>query len=184
MLCGLGAVVFAAQAAGRWLATGAMAMGFVLAATVVRVEHQPDALWTGVVVLTSGLQLFHPRLRWLTAACGGVLAGLSVWFMLAHGLPKAPAVLLAAALPAVSLSLALRSPAFAPDALQEEALLAMLALGLSVAVVPEISAGWRSALALNVEQTPNQTHALPSWVMIVGGLSVMFGGIYSFWRHR
>jgi hypothetical protein len=75
-----------------------------------------------------------------------------------------------------------RTPAFAPPLLQEEALVALLALGTLVAVAPTVSQGWRSALALNLADTGASMPLVPVWMVCFVGAATALGGLWSLWR--
>jgi hypothetical protein len=209
MLCGLGAATFATVAAAcrlearrqkaearrfssvfRLLASlfvlgGALAAGLGAAVVSIGPERLPDPVWTaGLVALVAILQLIRPGLYILTAACGGALAGLWSMLLRSQALPPAPALILATALPLVAVCLAARRPNFAPVALREEALLLMAALGVAVAIAPDIAAGWRSAVALNLADEGPVNQIVPTWVVILSGASLALGGLYSWWTHR
>lgn len=187
MLCGLGTVIFATAASRRWYGLGALALGFAVAVLSFPSERLPDPVWTGVLVaLAAVLQLVRPGQIALTAVCGGALAGVWSSLLRIQGLPLPPALMLAAALPAISVWLAARRPAFAPAAVREEALLAVFGLGLAVAMAPGVLAGWRSALALNVsiDENSHVNQIVPAWTLLLGGASVALGGLYSLWTRR
>lgn len=184
MLCGLGTATFATSATG-WRTASGLTLGFAAAAVLIRPERLPNPVWTGgLVALAAILQLVRPGVRPLTAASGGALAGLWSSILRMQGLPPAPALILAAALPAISAILTARRPAFAPVTLREEALVVVLLLGLAVAMAPEVSAGWRSALALNLEEKNSVGQIVPAWVLFLSAVSAALGGLYSLWTRR
>jgi hypothetical protein len=61
---------------------------------------------------------------------------------------------------------------------------AMVALGLAVAVIPEVSAGWQSALALNREGKDSSNQIIANWVLVLSAASVVLGGLYGVFRRR
>lgn len=194
MLCALGAAVFAAEKGVvplfRGWPTGkrgttpfSLAVGFLPAALYVRPDRLPDVGWTGgVVALTAALALIRPRYGALTAACGGMLAAFWAALLEFEGLPRPAALGVATTLPAISSYLAARHPAFAPRVLREEALLAVFALAVVVAMAPTVSEGWRAALALNLVDQGGSTHIVPAWTIGLAAGSVALGGLYSLWR--
>jgi hypothetical protein len=152
---------------------------------LIRPEALPNAGWTGCIVAgVAALQIFRPDVRLLTPLCAGALAGLWSVLLQIQGLPWPAAIAAAASVPALSAFLSIRSPAFAPEALREEAMLAMLFMGLAVAVIPEVSAGWQSALALNREDSASTNRILANWVLVLSGASIVLGGLYSLLRRR
>jgi hypothetical protein len=184
MLCGLGAAIFATTAT-RWDSAAAMAAGFGAAVVFIRPELLPDAGWTGsIVAVVAALHIFRRDVRFLGPICGGALAGIWSALLETQGLPREVSLAVAAMLPAVSALLTVKRPAFAPESLREEALLVMCALGLGVAMIPDILSGWRSALALNRQAQDNANHIIANWVLVLSAISVALGGLYSFLRRR
>jgi hypothetical protein len=183
LLCAVGSVIFAAQGTKRSIL--GLAVGFAAAASWVHPGRLPDVAWiAGVTALAAGLTLFRPALVDLGAVWGGALAGILVSLLRVEGIPAVPALILSAALPSVSAFLALRRSDFAPKAMREEALLLLLALGAGAAMAPQIVAGWQSAGSLNVGPGQNAANSMPAWVLLLGGMSVALGGLFSLWRHR
>lgn len=197
MLCALGAAVFAAGPVGKGVVplfrgwpTGkrgttlfSLAGGFALGAMWFRPDHLPDAAFTGgIAALVSALELVRPRRGILTAAFGGALTALWAALLQIEGLPRPAALAVAAVLPAISAYLAIRRPTFAPRVLREEALLAVFALAVVVAMAPTVSEGWHSALALNLIDQGRSTQIVPAWTISLAAGSVALGGLYSFWR--
>lgn len=185
MLCGLGSATFATTASGKRETIAALALAIVIAAARIPADALPDARWIGcVVAAVAAIQIFRTDVRWIGPLCGGALAGLLGALLEIQGLPFAIGVLLAAAIPSFPAYLSARRAEFAPKALREEAMLAMMALGLAVAVIPEVAAGWQSALTLNRAgaNSPNQT--LANWVLVLSVASVSLGGLYALLRRR
>jgi hypothetical protein len=187
MLCGLGAAIFATTGAGKRETLGFLALGFVAAAIFIRPEALPDTAWAGCIAAgVAALQIFRPDVRWLALLCGGALAGFWSALLQIQGLPLGSAMVLAGIVPAVSGFLVQRRHEFAPESLREEAMLAMVALGLAVAILPEVSAGWQSALALNREAagSSSQNQIIANWVLVLSAASVVLGGLYALLRRR
>ena len=186
MLCALGAATLAAAARSSRYAVPALALGFAVSVVAIAPERMPNPVWIGGwVALVAILELARPGFEVLTAASAGALAGL--WFSLLQiqGLSMTFALVLAAAVPATSAFMASRSPRFMPASLGDEALLVVIALALIVAVTPDVSAGWRSALVLNLENESARSEELSRWVLVLTGSSVALGGLYSLvWRSR
>jgi hypothetical protein len=162
-----------------------LAAGFAGAAYLFSPERLPDPVWVGgLAALAAGIRLLRPAWDLAAAACGGALAGVLAVQWQAQGLPAIASVIMAAAVPVTSAYLTWRSRAFAPARLVEEAVLLVLALGLLVATVPAISAGWQTARALNIESTAGAKQMIPAWVLFLSGAAAASGGIVSLWRHR
>ena len=184
MLCGLGSTILATTAATKWDAA-ALAAGYAASTAFTFTSTLPDAAWTGVAVaFVAALRIFRPRVPLLAPACGGVLAGITSALLQAQGLPAPLALSLSAAVLAMSALLTAKLPAFAPEALREEALLVAVGLGLAVATLPEISAGWHSALVLNREEQHSANHVIANWVFVLSAASVALGSLYSLLRRR
>ena len=184
MLCGFGAVVFAATAIrGRWsVAVGAC--GFVLGALAAGIDGGPDPVWVaGLAVLVAVLVLTWPRHWILASASCGLCAGIWGSLFQAQGLPAASAYASAAAVPALSAWLAARRPVFAPPILRDERLLAVFVLGIAVAIAPAIAEGWRAAMNLTLE-SGTMKQPVPAWTVALAGASLASGGMYALWSRR
>ena len=187
MLCGLGAAIFATTGATKRETLRFLAVGFAAGVIFIRPEALPAPAWAGCIAAASAvLQLFRPDVRWPGLLCGGALAGFWSALLQIQGLPLGAAIILAAAVTAMSGYLAQRRPEFAPEVLREEAMVLMVALGLAVAVIPEVSAGWQSAIALNREATDsaNQNQIIANWVLVLSAASVVLGGLWGAMRKR
>ena len=182
LLCGIGAVVFSTGAAVPRRLAGVVA-GFGLTSWLLRAGVPDPASVAGFAALVAGCKIYRPAWITLPAFCGGLLAAVLGVLLREQGLPSPYALLLCAAIPAVSIALASRSSNFAPESMQEEGVLLMLALGLGAAVGPALIEGWRSAGAMNVaaEATNN---IMPAWVLSVAAASTFIGAAWSLWRHR
>ncbi|MEP7310864.1 MAG: hypothetical protein ABJA98_35655 [Acidobacteriota bacterium] len=210
MLCGLSAAVFATYIAsatttlhetaaasertaltpptlrwrgGRLVASVALACGFGLTSWWVGSGRPVDAAWAGgLVAAVAATQLVLPRHPAYLSVASGALAAL--WASLLHvqGLPQPIAMASGAALPIASAYLSLRTPAFAPPLLQEEGLVAVLAIGIMVAVLPAVAQGWQSAIALNLADKGASLPQMPAWLMSFVGASMILGALSSLWR--
>jgi hypothetical protein len=188
MLCGLGAVTLTTTAGRRLEAFGAVGLSIVIAAVGISVEYLPDARWIGCAVAAIATVLvFRPNAQWIGPLCGGVLAGLLAVLLEAQGVAFWVAMPGAVLLPAASAYCCSRRPDFAPGDLRQEAMLATAALGLIVAMIPEVTAGWQSALALNREaetESGSSQIIIANWVLVLSAASVALGGLYTLLRHR
>ena len=203
MLCALGAVVYSAAAAAaparraRHLTT--LAIGFVIATIVASPQRLPDPAWVGV--LTTGaamVTLFRPRFSVVAAGWGGALGGILTALTEVQGMHPAasvgPVVVLIAwgfanldvpELIAMVVWLTWLRPSFAPEALRDEALLAVSLLGLVVAVVPGVIDGWQAAANLTIEPvTAGPTAPIPTWTLTLVATSMALGAVYSLWSRR
>jgi hypothetical protein len=185
MLCGLGAVSFGATANVRRETLPALAAAFGIAIAGVSQELLPDARWIGgTAAAVAALHIFRPSIRWIGPVYGGILAGVLGVLLQAQGVSVIIAVPLAVAALSVSAYLSDRRSEFAPETLRQEAMLATMILGLTVAVIPGVMAGWQSAIALNREQTDSSNQIIATWVLVLGASSMMLGGLYSLLRRR
>jgi len=209
MLCGLSAAVFATYVASaatthetaatsepdtsttprlRWLdgrlaAAVALMCGFGLTSWWMGPGRPVDASWAGgLVAVVAATQLILPRHPAYVTAASGALAALWASLLHAQGLPQAIAIASGAALPMTSAYLSMRRPAFAPPLLQEDGLVAVLALGVIVAVLPTVAQGWQSAIALNLADKGALLPLIPIWLASFVGASMTLGALSSLWR--
>ncbi len=181
LLCVLASVVFAAGITRRWQDFVALPAG--LAVAVLWLPPEP-AVVGGLVALVTLSQLGRPGWRLAGAVGAGALAGLWTVWLRGWGLPTLPALIVSAAVPAVSAWLSLREASFAPVRIREDALFAVGALGLVVAVGPTVMAGWSSAAALNVSRGGAGAIGPGPWLFIAGAGFMLIGGVHSLWRRR
>jgi hypothetical protein len=185
ILCALGAVVFAAAAArpkGGLLAFGG---GFVAAAIVLGPDRLPDAgVAAAFAAAAAALCLYTGRYVLAGSACGGWLAGTWLALLHAQGLPFALAAVAAATPSAVAVWLTRTRPAFAPDVIREEGLLAVLLLGTGVAILPGVLDGWQTAAVLNARMPGATAVTVPAWVVVVVAASMAMGAVSSLWSRR
>jgi hypothetical protein len=118
------------------------------------------------------------------AAAGGVLAGWWAALLEVQGLPPWPAAGAGLVLLLVPMWLAWTRPAFAPEVIREEGLLAVAVLGLGVASMPAILDGWQAAGNLSVTPERQVSAGIPAWTLTIILISASFGGLYSFWSRR
>ena len=190
MLCALGAVVYSAAAAAaparRARHLTALAIGFVIATIVARPQRLPDPAWVGV--LTTGaamVTLFRPRFSVVAAGWGGALGGILTALTEVQGMHPAASVGPVVVLIAMVVWLTWLRPSFAPEALRDEALLAVSLLGLVVAVVPGVIDGWQAAANLTIEPvTAGPTAPIPAWTLALVVTSTALGAVYSLWSRR
>ncbi|HET8697477.1 MAG TPA: hypothetical protein VFO94_08330 [Gammaproteobacteria bacterium] len=185
MLCALGAAGFAALRAADRAGMAAVMAGFGAALGAVTAGRfpEPSSIGAAAVVLAA-VALFRPSL-WLAAAlAAGAFAGLWVSVLRAQGLPLAPALVLAAAVPAAAMALTTRRPRFAPSVLREEALLLVGGLGLVVALGPPLVAGFESADAFASQPLSGGPEASVGWLSAFVAGCVVLGGLYSLWKRR
>lgn len=185
LLCGLGATSLAAWTAGGWRSRSVFLAGFLIGALLFGASRFPDPSWIATATAAAtALTLWKPAWSDVAIVCGGILAGLWISVLQLQGLPFAPALFVAAVLPAVAAFLATRRAGFATLALREEALVIVIGLGLALAMAPEVAAGWRSALELKAIPLDVERPGGAIWLLLFGGLCTLFGGLYSLWRRR
>jgi hypothetical protein len=120
----------------------------------------------------------------LSAACGGALAGMWSALLEVQGLPAPVALTVAGLALVVSAWLARTRPAFAPELLRDEGLLAISVLGLGVAVMPAILDGWQAAGSLSVTPERQGSTGIPVWTLTIILMSASLGAVHSFWSRR
>jgi hypothetical protein len=186
MLCALGAVVYAAAAARHVSHLAAAAAGFVAAALIASPQRLPDPAWVGVVSAGAALViLFRPRFAIASAAWGGALGGMLTAMVEVQGLHPIAAIVAPALLATSAAWLARVRPAFAPDLLRDEALLAICLVGLVVAIVPGVTDGWQAAANLTIAPaTPAPVTPMPVWTLALVGTATALGAVYSLWSRR
>ncbi len=181
ILCVLGAAACASGLRRRWQDLAALPLGFAVAVTW---QPSAPAAAGGLALLAVLSLLIRPDRSYVGAAGAGVLAGL--WAVWLHGLgcPWALALVLGAAVPVVAAWLSLTRPSFAPVRIREDALFAVGALGLVVAVGPTVTAGWSSAVALNLPRGGVAASGPGPWLFAAGAGVMLIGGVHSLWRRR
>lgn len=183
-LCALGAVALAAVS-GRAPWTAMVAVGVGLAAGVwwLGAREVPDAAWFGLSVLAiAATRLASLRGIVVAAFVAGGLSAVWMSMLRVAGLPFWAALAIAAAPPMAAAYLTPTRPRFAPAIVRDEALLITLTLALAVAAAPRIVEGWRSALALNIQDTTTRALVLPAWTVALAAFAMAAGGAYSLWR--
>jgi hypothetical protein len=186
MLCALGALVIATWVSRPARELPVLGAGFLAAALLTGPDRLPDAVWMGALAVGAvAIYLCWPRYSILGAGAGGALAGAWSSLMQLQGLPAAPAVAVAAAAVALSWWLSRTNPSFAPEAIREEGLLAIAALGLGVAMLPAVLDGWQSAAQMNVPAARDEAvRALPLWTTTLVTGSIVCGALYAVWSRR
>ena len=188
----LGAVVFGAAGVQRgavprrgiWFFPAA---GFLVAWPVASGIGGADSMAVGAIAVAVALAalLGRPPLQVVSFASGAAAA---LWsrYLEVLGLPVWIAVPVAAAMPAVAVWLSAVRPVFAPPRLREEGLLLVVALGLAVAFLPELVAGWQSAAALNTGslRAPLVAGQPAVWVLLAAAVAAVAGGLAAARRGR
>jgi hypothetical protein len=185
MVCALGAAVFAAAAHRRMRDRAALAAGFVAGLALVSPSGIPDVTLVGLMAAgAAALYIFRPRYSLLAVALGGSLGGVFASLLQLQGLPSWAALPVAAALLVVPLHLAAARPAFAPDVLRDEGLLAVAVLGLGAAMLPGVLDGWQAAANLAATGERSATGGLPLWTLALLLVASCLGALYSPWSRR
>jgi hypothetical protein len=185
MLCALSAAGFAALRAADRAGVAAVVAGFGAALGAVAPGRfpEPSSIGAAAVVLAA-VALFRPSATLAAALAAGAFAGVWVSVLRAQGLPLAPALVLAAAVPAAAMALTALRPRFAPSVLREEALLFIGGLGLVVALGPPLVAGFESADAFASQPLTGGPGAGAGWLAAFVAACVVLGGLYSLWKGR
>ena len=185
MLCALGTVVFATAAAPHVRPITALAAGLIAGVVWWSPERVPDAAETGFLTsLAAALYLFRPRLRLVTAAFGGVLAGMLAALFEMYGVSRNVSPVAGIALVAVSIWLARTKSSFAPESLRDEAMLIIGLIGLGVAILPGVMDGWQAATNLSAATERVPTASLPMWTLLLVLTTSSCGAVYSVWSRR
>jgi hypothetical protein len=185
LLCALGAAAFASLRTADRAAVAALLAGFVAALAAVTPARFPEPAPVGTAAaVLAAFALVRPHWSLAAIVVAGAFAGVWVSVLRVQGLPLAPALLLAAALPAAGLALTTRRSSFAPSVLREEALLLVGGLGLVVALGAQLAAGWRSAVALAAQPLSGERTAADGWLAAFVLACVVLGGLYSLWKRR
>jgi hypothetical protein len=210
MLCALGAVVFASAAASSARTSAALAIGFAVGALLTGGSALPDPVWTGSLAALGAAALlsFEPfgafdtfdsfgerrtvrtirtarTLGTIGFASGGAVAGSLAALLEAQGLPVLAAVLTAGALVIVTMRAASTRPGFAPDVVKDEALLGVVVLGLTVALLPGVLDGWQAATNLSGgQERAVEPVSIPIWTVALLLASSSLGAVYTLWSRR
>lgn len=184
MSCAIGAIVSAAASSPRRSHLVALTVGFSVALAATWGARLPEPAWVGLLSAVAALVwLFQPRYALLASTWGGALGGIWAGLMTVQGVLPWVGVVLAGATVILTVALTRSYPAFAPEALLDEALLAMAALGVGLAALPAILDGWRAAGNLNASTDAAQI-AVPTWTATLVIAFTVLGGAYSLWSHR
>ena len=185
MLCALGTVVFATAAAAHVRPIAALATGLIAGVVWWSPGRVPDAAETGFLTsVAAALYLFRPRLRLVTAAFGGALAGMLATLVELQGVSPKVSPLAGIALVAVSIWLARTRASFAPEPLRDEAMLMIGLVGLGVAILPGVVDGWQAATNLAAATERVATTSLPMWTMFLLLTISSCGAFYAVWSRR
>jgi hypothetical protein len=185
MLCALGALVFAAAVSSVRTAV-AFGLGFALAALFTSGSALPNAVWVGgVTAVAAAAYLFKPRWRPAVFLLGGALAGWWATLLEVQALPFFVALPIVGGVVILTMRLSRSRPSFAPDVLTDEGVLAIMVLGLVVAVMPGVMDGWHAATNLSGgQERAGDPVAIPMWTLVVILASTTLGGVYSMWSRR
>lgn len=160
-----------------------MVFGFVVAALWLSAAGVPDAAGVGAAtVAVAVLVIARPHAALVRALSAGVLSGIWMTLLRADSVPAFAAAAIAVLLPATSAWLSARRPSFAPPPLREEATLLVLVLAAIVAAAPTLVAGWRSAVALNLQQPGGTAVVVPEWAVLLTVTAFGLGGLFTAWR--
>ena len=185
MLCALGALVWAA-AVTHVRDRVALAAGFAAAALLTSGSALPDAVQVGALAAgASAAYLFKPGLRPLGFLIGGGLAGVWTALIEVQAVPAPLALVAVGVLLVITMRVAAARPAFAPDVLREDGMLAVLLVGLGVATLPGVLDGWHAATNLSgTAERAAAVAAIPTWTLALLLASMLLGGAASLWSRR
>jgi hypothetical protein len=186
MFCALAAVAFSAAVARRPRHLAWLAAGFVVSSVALAITGTlPDAVVSGVSgSAIAAVIVLNRRYQALAAAGAGVIAALFGDLLAVQGVPSVLAFAAAALLPAASIVLVRTRHGFAPEAVVDEAMLVILAMGLGVAMLPPALDGWQAALNLNVSATNDSSRMVPAWTLALVGASLAGGVAHTLWSRR
>ncbi len=186
LLCGLAAVVFTSTAVSRrsvGILTGALIISLMLVnPALLNLPLRPlvsvtPAQLAMLVVLGAALFLRKPHLSSPLVLLGGAMAAIWTTFLGAQGFPRPLVILLALALPLLTLWLALGRQNFKSPILLEEAMVLVLLAGLALVVIPEAIGGWQTGQALQTLDA-TATEAVGPGVLAITLISALLGALY------
>jgi hypothetical protein len=190
MLCAMSVAVFAATPWRHpWIAVVVSALAFAATSVVLAAGGWPDAALIGGLTLLAAVgQLIRPGpMEAITAATTGVIAAAWAALLRVEGAPPLLASALAVALPLLCAYFSRRRPDFAPPVIREEGLVIVSVVGVIVATAPSVTAGWHSAMALNLVDKANASAAaantVPGWTLGIVAASTLCGGAFRLWRN-
>lgn len=181
LACGLGAAVVAASFPQSRYTRAAAIVGFVVAA---RTGSLAPAAVGALIAIVAGLILAEHTWPLFSALSSGALGGVLCAQLRLQMVPAAAAWILSASVFLAALILASAHSRFTTEGMIEEALLAIAALGLLIAAVPGIAAGWKSALALNIVDKNGGSGAIPLWVLMSVSGACAAGTAWALFRAR
>jgi hypothetical protein len=185
ILASLASAVLAAQSAADRAALAGLAASFAIASVVLARVALPDVSVLAFCIAAAQMAaLARPRWRLLPPLAAGVFAAAWTSILEAQGLPWAPAALAAAALLLAAAGLGARRAGFTSAELRDEALVLVGSFAVLLAIVPDVVAGWRAAVALAAEPLTAETPAVGPWLVALVVASVLMGGAYSLWKRR
>ncbi len=185
LVCGLGAAVFAADAAKRRVDVLIALLAFLGTIAWSGFLRVPAFGAVGLVVAAvAAARIFRPRWRGLSGLATGFLAAVWISLLYNQGLDLGIAVAMGLGVPLTAAVLARTRSEFAPEALVEDATLAVGALALVVAAGPTIADGFGTAGAINLPYV-SRSQALPMLFVVMAALAAAAGGWYThWWRNR
>ena len=184
LLCALGAVVMAAAPSPSKRTRITAVLLFCLGVGWTTWFGVPAAQVVGCLAAV-GAAAFLLRPSWAASAAGigGTLAGAWSGVLAAQGMTRWVAVPLAFAV-LTAATVARRDPLFAPPQLRDEALVAICALAIAVAMLPGILDGWSAAQSLTLEPGDQQRQLIPAWALAMTGSALGLGAGYAVWSRR
>jgi hypothetical protein len=186
LLCGLGAAVFAAAFPQSWYTRAAVLLGFIATSLWTNLAGVPAAADIGTLAAVMSILVLAERSSPLfSGLSGGALASILSAHLQLQKVPEEAAWPLSVAVLLAALILAAVHEGFTPERMHEEALLGIGTLGILIAAIPELAAGWQSALGLNVsEKTAENVTTIPTWALLSVGVSCSAGAAWTLFRSR
>ena len=193
LLCGLSAISFMANAT-KPLSRIAWLTGFGLTLIVVnpflpglpanlRVSIAPSQIALMVVILASVL-LGKPAVARHATLFSGSMSAFWVAALVSQGYGLGVSLSFVIVVSLTTYYCVTRLPNFSSKTLSEEANLIVLASALALAIVPEIINAWYTTTSNQAAQGAGSTNSVGPGVLLIAGLFVILGVLYTNWKRR
>jgi hypothetical protein len=194
LLCGIATVTCCAHIASvaldgwRWLVMVLLSL-FILSPlagllpSVAPLSVQPSH--AALLIALAAMSLLRRRSAKMALTWGGLVTAMWISALLTAGYPMVIAFTWPLAGAAITQALSLRCSGFRSEALLQEALVVLLVIALTVALVPELLAGWRSASALQgIDAAPVSAPVAGLGAISVATVCVVLGILYTGWKYK
>lgn len=193
LICGLSAISFMASAK-KPLSRIAWLAGFGLTLIAVnpllpglpvnfRISVAPSQIALIIVILSSVL-IGKPVLSRQAALFSGSMSAFWVAALVSQGYGPELSLSLVIVVSLTTYYCVSRVPNFSNKALREEANLIVLASALALAIVPEMVNGWYATTSDQATEVAGSTNSVAPGVLLVAGLFVILGVLYTNWKRR